>query len=93
MAGVFTKAIRSEVMSRIRGRGNQMPRRRICRTAASLAPVIVWLAPAVKVERPFALRLHLDCARFAGEGRRLGMHAWSVHVGFKTGVIIALPGA
>jgi hypothetical protein len=28
--------------------------------------LIVWLALAVKVERPFALRLHLDCARSAG---------------------------
>ena len=36
------------------------------KTAACLAPAIVWLARAVKVERPFAPRLHLDCARFAG---------------------------
>ncbi len=28
-------------------------------------PEILWLAPAVEVERPFAPRLHLDCARFA----------------------------
>ena len=33
---------------------------------------IIWLARAVKVERPFAPRLHLDCARFAKKGVRLG---------------------
>jgi hypothetical protein len=33
---------------------------------------IIWLAPAVKVERSSTPRLHLDCARFAKTGLRLG---------------------
>jgi len=32
---------------------------------------IIWLARAVKVERPLSLRLHLDRARFARDGTAL----------------------
>ena len=35
--------------------------------------LIIWLARAVKVERPFALRLHLDRARFARDRTALRM--------------------
>ena len=42
---------------------------RIGRTGACLAPAIVWLAHAVNVVRPAALRLHIDRVRFAKGGR------------------------
>ncbi len=42
---------------------------------------IVWLGRAVKVERPLLPCVStVDCARFAGQERRLGRHAGSVHV-------------
>ena len=39
---------------------------------------IVWLARAVNVVRPVALRLHIDRARFATDGR-LRSHARNLH--------------
>ena len=42
---------------------------RIGETGACLAPAIVWLAHAVNVVRPAALRLHIDRVRFAKGGR------------------------
>ena len=54
---------------------------------ACLAPAIVWLARAVKVERPFALRLHhLDRARFARDQTALRMARLETARLFKSGV-------
>src|SRR5439155_7072086 len=52
---------------------------------------IVWLAHAVNVVRPVALRLHIDRVRFAKQGRALKIHARGLHVGLEIFSMIGRP--